>query len=162
VTHVMELVAGDAEAILLAIREKDFGAFDDPRQFTAHVALGGGLDPTWLDLFAEAARSVVVDGPADFIDARIELDGGSDDDAGSVERVDPGWVEAVARIPDGRIGAVASRWVDLLEEELGVLAREEKPWIRDLTGRLVAFCRAADLTAEGHRAPDVLFAWSIR
>ena len=38
----------------------------------------------------------------------------------------------------------------------GVLPREEKPWIRDLAGRLVAFCRAAD------RAPDVLFAWSLR
>ena len=36
------------------------------------------------------------------------------------------------------------------------MARDEKPWIRDLTGRLVAFCRTAS------RAPDVLFAWSLR
>ena len=36
------------------------------------------------------------------------------------------------------------------------MPREEKPWIRDLAGRIVLFCRAAD------RAPDVLFAWSLR
>ena len=53
-------------------------------------------------------------------------------------------------------GAIASRWIDLVEEELGALARDEKPWIRELTGRLVTFCRVAD------RAPDVLFAWSLR
>ena len=54
-----------------------------------------------------------------------------------------------------QLGAIASRWIDLVEEELGGLARDEKPWIRELTGRLVAFCREAD------RAPDVLFAWSL-
>ena len=41
------------------------------------------------------------------------------------------------------------------QDELGGLPREEKPWIRDLAGRLVTFCRAAD------RAQDVLFAWSL-
>lgn len=153
----MDLVAGDAREILLAIGTNDLGALDDRARFPAHVALGGGLDPTWLDLFAEAARSVVgSDGPGDFLDARIELDGPGDDETGSIERVDPAWIEAVARIPESRVGAVASRWIDLVEEELGGLASDEKPWIRDLTGRLVAFCRAAD------RAPDVLFAWSLR
>jgi len=155
--HLMDLVAGDAGEILLAIGAGDFAALDDRRRFPAHVALGGGLDPTWLDLFAEAARSVVGDdGPRDFLDARIELNGPNGDETRSVERVDPAWVEAVARIPERNIGAIASGWIDLLEDELGTLARDEKPWIRDLTGRIVAFCRDAD------RAPDVLFAWSIR
>lgn len=153
----MDLVAGDAGEILRAIGAGDFAALDDRRRFAAHVALGGGLDPTWLDLFAEAARSVVGgDGPGEFLDARIELEGGSDDAGRSIERVDPTWVTAVARIPEARVGAIASRWIDLVEDELGTLARDEKPWIRDLTGRLVSFCREAD------RAPDVLFAWSLR
>jgi hypothetical protein len=153
----MDLVAGETQDILLAITTDDLAALDDRGRFPAHVALGGGLDPTWLDLFAEAARSVVgADGPSDFIDARIELDGPASDDAPSVERVDPAWIVAVGRIPERRVDAVASRWIDLIEDELGGLAREEKPWIRELAGRLVAFCRAAD------RAPDVLFAWSLR
>jgi hypothetical protein len=154
---MMDLVAGDATEILRAIGAGDLATLDDRRRFAAHVALGGGLDPTWLDLFAEAARGVVGgDGPGDFLDARIELDGGADDAGHSIERVDPTWVTAVARIPEARVGAIASRWIDLIEDELGTLARDEKPWIRDLTGRLVAFCREAD------RATDVLFAWSMR
>ena len=166
-TNLMDLVAGDAREILLAIGANDLAGLDDRRRFPAHVALGGGLDPTWLDLFAEAARGVLGDdGPGDFLDARIELNGPSSDETRSVERVDPAWVEAVARIPERNIGAIASGWIDLLEDELGTLARDEKPWIRDLTGRLVAFCRAADRAATGRaaagRAPDVLFAWSIR
>ena len=155
-TRLMDLVAGDAQDILLAITMDDLAALDDKKRFPAHVALGGGLDPTWLDLFAEAARSVVgTDGPTDFLDARIELEGPANDDAPSVERVDPAWIMAVGRIPEHRVDAVASRWIDLLEDELGGLARDEKPWIRELAGRLVTFCRAAD------RAPDVLFAWSL-
>ena len=157
VTHLMDLVAGDAPAILLAISTDDLEAFDDRARFPAHVALGGGLDPTWLDLFAEAARSVVgTDGPGEFLDARIELGGPHDDENRSIERVDPAWIGAIARIPESRVSAIASAWIDLIEEELGGLARDEKPWIRDLAGRLVAFCRVAD------RAPDVLFAWSLR
>lgn len=156
-THLLDLVAGNAQEILLVIGTDNLLALDDRARFPAHIALGGGLDPTWLDLFAEAARSVVGDdGPSDFLDARIELDGRSDDESRSIERVDPAWITAVARIPESRIGAIASRWIDLLEEEMGGLARDEKPWIRDLTGRLVAFCRTAD------RVPDVLFAWSLR
>lgn len=153
----MDLVAGDAQAILLAIGTDDLAALDDRRRFPAHLALGSGLDPTWLDLFSEAARTVVgPEGPGDFLDARTELEGIADDDARSVERVDPSWVTAVARIPERRVSALASCWIDLVEEELGPLAREEKPWIRELAGRLVAFCRSAD------PQPDVLFAWSIR
>jgi hypothetical protein len=156
-THLMDLVAGNTKEILLALSLDDLDALDDRRRFPAHVALGGGLDPTWLDLFAEAIRGVSGgDGPSSFLDARAELDGPDDGNGRTIERVDPAWIDAVARIPDGQVGAIAAAWIDLLEEELGVLPREEKPWIRDLAGHLVAFCRAAD------RQPDVLFAWSLR
>ncbi len=156
-THLMDLVAGKSQEILLVIGLDDLAALDDRRRFEAHVALGAGLDPTWLDLFAEAVRSVTgAEDPSDFLDARTEL-AGPDDEAGrTIERVDPAWVSAVARVPEAEIGAVAAGWIDLIDEELGGLARDEKPWIRDLAGQLVAFCRAAD------RAPDVLFAWSLR
>ena len=153
----MDLVAGDAPDILLVIGTDDLAAFDDRGRFRAHLALGSGLDPTWLDLFAEAARGVTgADGPADFIDARLELEGPDDGDDRSVERVDPSWISAVAMIPDADLDGIAGRWIELVEDELGALPREEKPWIRDLAGRIVVFCRAAD------RAPDVLFAWSLR
>ncbi len=156
-TRLMELVAGQAKEILLALETNDLDGRDDRRRFPAHVALGGGLDPTWLDLFAEAIRSVTDrPDPADFLDARIELNGPDDGNGRTIERVDPTWIDAVARIPDSEIGAIAAGWIDLIEEELGDLPREEKPWIRDLAGRLVAFCRAAD------RQPDVLFAWSLQ
>jgi hypothetical protein len=155
-SRLMELVAGEAPEILMVIGLDDLGAFDDPRRFPAHLALGGGLDPTWLDLFAEAARTVTGgDGPVDFIDARLELDGPDDAEERTVERVDPAWISAVAGISDAHLAAIAGRWIELVEEELGVLPAEEKPWIRDLTGRIITFCRAAD------RAPDVLFAWSL-
>jgi hypothetical protein len=156
-THFMDLVAGDTKEILLALSLDDLEAFDDRRRFAAHVALGGGLDPTWLDLFAEAVRAVTGgDGPSSFLDARFELEGPDDGNGRIIERVDPAWVDSVARIADHEISAIAAGWIDLIEEELGVLPREEKPWIRDLAGQLVAFCRAAD------HEPDVLFAWSLR
>lgn len=72
-----------------------------------------------------------------------------------MERIDPGWVSAVAAVPDSVLDALAGRWIDRLEEEFGDLPREEKPWIRELAGRVVAFCRAAD------RAPDVVFVWEL-
>jgi hypothetical protein len=152
----MDLVAGSEREILLAISVEDWAGFDDKSRFEAHLALGGGLDPTWLDLFSEAVRVVTGgDGPADFIDARRELDGPSEEVDRVVERVDPTWIAAIARLPDNDVDAVAGRWIDLVEEELGFLPREEKPWIRQLAGDLVAFARAAD------RSPDVLFAWSL-
>jgi hypothetical protein len=153
----MDLVAGDAPEILMVIGLDDLAALDDQGRFVAHLALGSGLDPTWLDLFAEAARSVSGSRePADFIDARLELNGPGEDEDRTIERVDPGWISTVARIPEHDLSAIAGRWIELVEDELGVLPREEKPWIRELAGRLVAFCQAAD------RAPDVLFAWSLR
>ena len=47
----MDLVAGDERAILLAISVEDWSGLDDHARFDAHLSLGGGLDPTWLDLF---------------------------------------------------------------------------------------------------------------
>ena len=153
---LMDLVAGDERDILLAISIEDWAAFDDPSRFDAHLSLGGGLDPTWLDLFSEAVRTVTGDdAPPDFLDARRELDGPGDAGDRTIERVDPSWVGAIARLADHRIDAVAGRWIDLVEEELGELPREEKPWIRKLAGDLVAFARAAD------RSSDVLFAWAL-
>jgi hypothetical protein len=152
----MDLVAGDSREILLAIAVDDWDAFADRTRFDAHLSLGGGLDPTWLDLFAEAVRSVTdADEPRDFLDARRELDGPGDAGERTIERVDPDWISAVAEIADHQIGAIAGRWIDLVEEELGELPREEKPWIRTLAADLVGFARAAD------RSPAVLFAWSL-
>ena len=152
----MDLVAGDVRDIVLALSIDDVKAFEDPDRFVAHLPLGGGLDPTWLDLFAEAVRSVTgFEDLTDFLDARIELDGSATQVERIVERVDPAWVETVAQVPEERLGALAGRWIELLEEELGLLPREEKPWIRDLAGRIVAFCR--DSTG----ARDVVFAWAF-
>ena len=153
---LMDLVAGDARQIVLAIAVEDWAGFDDRTRFDAHLSLGGGLVPTWLDLFSEAIRTVTdSDGPSDFIDARSELDGSSDALDRVIERVDPAWIGAIAQLSDRHIDAVAGRWVDLVEAELGFLPREEKPWIRQLAGDLVTFARAAD------RSQDVLFAWSL-
>jgi hypothetical protein len=154
----MELVAGDLQAILVALATGERDAFEDRARFPAYLSLSGGIDPTWLDLFAEAARvATEQEAPTDFLDARAELEGpGELDEALTVERVDPGWITAVASIPDPLLDGLAGRWIDRLEEELGPLPREEKPWIRELTGQVLAFCRAAD------RTPDVLFVWSLR
>ena len=53
----MELVAGPAQEILIAVGTEDRASFDDRGRFPAYLSLSGGMDPTWLDLFAEAARS---------------------------------------------------------------------------------------------------------
>jgi hypothetical protein len=151
----MELVAGAVPDILDLLESDDRAALADPARFVAYLSLSGGMDPTWLDLFSESAREATnQEAPGDFIDARIEL-GPANGGGRTVERVDPSWVSAVAAIPDASLGSLAGRWIDRLEEELGDLAREEKPWIRDLAGRVVEFCRAAD------RAPDVVFVWEL-
>lgn len=153
---LMDLVAGDARDIVLALSIDDVAAFDDPDRFVAHLPLGGGLDPTWLDLFSEAVRSVTEsDEPADFLDARTEVEGASNAVERIVERVDGDWIETVAQVPDELMDALAGRWIGLLEEELGLLPREEKPWIRDLTARIVDFSRRS----EGAR--DIVFAWGF-
>lgn len=151
----MELVAGSAPDILLLVGTGDRDGLRDADRCPAYLSLSGGMDPTWLDLFAEAARGTTDEQvPSDFIDARMEI-GAMDEVPVSVERVDPSWVSAVAAIPDRSLDAVAGRWIDRLEEELGELPGEEKPWIRDLAGQLVGFCRSAD------RAPDVVFVWEL-
>ena len=152
---LMDLVAGDPRDVVLALSIDDLAALDDTDRFQAHLSLGGGLDPTWLDLYSEAAREVTGGpDPVDLLDARTELDG-----AGGTERiielVDPGWTATVAALPDDQVGPLAGRWITLLEEELGQLPREEKPWIRELAGQIVGFCRAAA------GAEAVVFAWGF-
>ena len=152
----MDLVAGETRDILLALAVDDVRGFEDRDRFTAYLSLGGGLDPSWLDYFAEAARDVTgSDDPSDFLDARRDLDGDGQAGERTVERIDRSWITAVARVPDQRITALASRWIDLLEEDLGSMPGEEKPWIRDLASQIVTFAREAET------APDVLFAWTI-
>ena len=153
---VMDLVAGDSREILLAVAVDDLAAFDDRRRFPAHLSFGGAIDPTWLDLFSQAARAVTNgDDPVDFLEARSELEGPGGGDERTVERVDPGWITAVAMLEDRQLDAIAGRWIDLLEDELGELAREEKPSIRKFATQIVEFARAAD------RAPSVILAWSL-
>ena len=157
----MELVAGDVQDILVLLGSGRSGDLGDGQRFAAYLSLSGGMDPTWLDFFAESARAATNrEAPSDFMDACSDL-GGAEGASGEptselrIERVDPGWISAVAAIPDVMLGGVAGRWIDRLEEELGALPRDEKPWIRQLTGNLVEFCRKAD------RAPDVVFLWSL-
>jgi hypothetical protein len=153
----MELVAGDAREVLVVIGTDDREAFADRDRFPAYLSLGGGTDPTWLDLFADAVRTVTdADHPRDFIDARVELGPAEPVSDLTVERVDPAWIDIVARVPDPAIDGIAGRWIDRLEEEYGRIPSEEKPWIRELASQVVGFCRAAD------RAPDVIFVWALR
>ena len=152
----MDLVAGDSREILLAVAVDDLATFDDRTRFPAHLAFGGAIDPTWLDLFSAAARTATgQDDPIDFLDARSELDGPGDTGERTVERIDPGWISAIARLADRDLDAVAGRWIDLLEDEIGDLPREEKPTIRVFARQIVEFARAAD------RAPSVILAWSL-
>ena len=153
---VMDLVAGDSREILLAVAVDDLAAFEDQARFPAHLSFGGAIDPTWLDLFSQAARAVTGrDEPVDFLEARTELDGPGDAGGRTVERVDPGWITAVAMLDDRQLDSVAGRWIDLLEDELGELAREEKPSVRMFATEIVEFARRAD------RAPMVILAWSL-
>jgi hypothetical protein len=153
---VMDLVAGDSREILLAVAVDDLVAFEDARRFPAHLSFGGAIDPTWLDLFSQAIRVVIGgDEPVDFLEARTELEGPDGNGARTVERIDPGWITAVARLDDHQLDAIAGRWIDLLEDELGELAREEKPSVRLFATQIVDFARRAD------RSPAVILAWSL-
>jgi hypothetical protein len=153
---VMDLVAGDSREILLAVAVDDLASFDDRSRFPAHLTFGGAIDPTWLDLFSQAIRVALGrDEPRDFLDARAEVEGPGDAGDRTVERIDPTWITAIARLSDRDIDAVTGRWIDLLEDELGDLPREEKPSIRTFAREIVEFARAAD------RAPAVILAWSL-
>ena len=95
------------------------------------------------------------DDPVDFLEARTELDGPDGDGTRTVERIDRDWITAIARLDDRELDAIAGRWIDLLEDEIGELAREEKPSIRLFATQIVEFARRAD------RAPAVMLAWSL-
>ena len=87
---VMDLVAGDSREILLAVAVDDLASFGDRTRFPAHLAFGGAVDPTWLDLFSQAARGVTGgDDPVDFLEARAELEGPGDGGGGFT-----GWADA--------------------------------------------------------------------
>ena len=153
---VMDLVAGDSREILLAVAVDDLASFADRSRFPAHLSFGGAVDPTWLDLFSQAVRAVTGgDDPVDFLEARSDMDGPGGGGERTVERVDAGWITAVAMIEDRHLDAITGRWIDLLEEEIGELPREEKPTIRVFTRQIVDFAREAD------RAPAVILAWSL-
>jgi hypothetical protein len=157
----MDLVAGDAREILLAIGVDDWAGLRDRTRFPAYVSLGGGMDPAWLDLFAEAVReSLGGDAPGPFSEAAYALESrlqtrlaGLGDR--TIERVDRDWIDDVAFLAEDQMGRVAARWIDLIDAHLCEVEPEEKPTLRQLAGDLVEFCHMAE------DAEDVLFAWSI-
>ncbi|HEX7490806.1 MAG TPA: hypothetical protein VF337_03775 [Candidatus Limnocylindrales bacterium] len=158
---LMDLVAGDAREILLAISVDDWAGLRDRRRFHAYISLGGGMDPTWLDLFARAVREVMDSAsPGAFGDAACPLESRLQSRLShlgdrTVERVAPHWIEEVAVLPGDRVDRTAARWIELIDAEVCKVEPEEKPMLRALTGDLIDFCRAAA------DAEDVLFAWSI-
>ncbi len=153
---LMDLIAGSGKEILLALALDDWASLDDPQRFDAHLSMGGAMDPDWLDLYSEAVRDATGrDEPMAFLDARREIDGPGDVGERTIERVDPAWITALARVDDREIDAIAGRWIELVEDDLGPLPREEKPWIRQLAAEVIAFARKAD------RSPDVILAWAL-
>jgi len=153
----MELIAGDAREILLAIGIGDWAGLRDPTRFDAYVSLGDGMDHVWLDLFAQATHECTSgSAPRPFSEATYPLEARlAALSERTVERVDPHWVDEVAMLPASYLDRVAARWIDLIDCEECDVDPEEKPMLRELAGDLVAFCRRAQ------GAEDVLFAWSI-
>lgn len=154
---LMDLIAGDAREILLAVAVDDWAGLRDHDRFTAYISLGGRMDPTWLDLFAQAAREVSGSNqPGPFSEATRALDTRSASLSDRiVERVDSHWIDAVALLPDGHLDRIAARWIALIDCEECDVDTDDKPMLRELAGDLVAFCRRAE------DAEDVVFAWSI-
>ena len=158
---LMDLVAGDAREILLAIGVDDWAGLRDRSRFPAYVSFGGGMNPSWLDLFAQAARDTTGGGtPGSFSDAAHPLESRLQTRLAhlgdrTVERVDPHWVDDVALLAEGQVDRIAARWIDLIDSEECDVDPDEKPMLRELAGDLVDFCRLAQ------GAEDVLFAWSI-
>lgn len=153
---LVDLVAGEAREILLAVGVEDWVGLRDPRRFVAHLSLGG-VGHDWLDLFSAAAREAGGgNSPAPFGDCVYPLDSRMTSmSERMVERVAPVWVDGVARLADRRLDAVAARWIELIEHAGCAVDADEKPMLRQLAGDLVGFCRRAE------EAEDVLFVWSI-
>jgi len=158
---LMDLIAGDAREILLAIGVDDWAGLRDRGRFPAYISLGGGMEPKWLDLFAMAARETSgASSPGSFTAASCPLESRLQSKLAmlgdrTVERVDPHWVEEIAALPHHQVDRVAARWIELIDSEVCEIDPEEKPMMRALAGELIDFCRAA------REAEDVLFAWSI-
>jgi hypothetical protein len=153
---LVDLVAGDAREILLAVGIEDWAAVRDPRRFVAHLSLGG-VGHAWLDLFSRAAREVEGgDSPAPFEECVHPLVHSlTPVSERTVERIAPAWVDGVARLGERRLDAIAARWIELIEQVGCAVDVDEKPMLRQLAGDLVTFCRRAE------EAEDVLFVWSI-
>ena len=153
----MDLIAGDAREILLALGVDEWRGLEDRARFAAHLPLGCGPDPEWLDLFAQAAREATgKDQPGPLRESTFLLSGRlASFSERMVERVDPRWTDAVARLPDSLVDRIAARWVELLDCQGCEVDAEDKSMLRELAAQLVDFCRRA----EG--AEDVLFSWSI-
>ena len=146
---LMDLVAGDAREILLEVGLEDWPGLSDRSRFPAHISLGGGMDPGWLDLFAQAAREATdSDAPGSFsyaacpLESRLQTRLASIGDR-TVERVHPHWIDAVARLPEDQVDRIAARWIDLIDCELCLVDPEEKPMLRQVAGDLIDFCRPA-------------------
>ncbi len=135
---LMDLIAGDAREILLAIGVDDWDGLRDRSRFPAHISLGGGLDLGWLDLFALAARETTADqAPGPFSLATHSMRSRlADVSERTVEGVDPHWIDHVARIPGNGVDRIAARWIELLDCEGCNVDPEDKPMLRELTGDL--------------------------
>jgi hypothetical protein len=157
----MDLVAGDAREILLAIGLDDWSGLHDRNRFSGYLSLGGGMDPSWLDLFARAVRDISGRStPIPFSEATCPLESPAHLRLAklgdrTIELVDRYWLDEIASLPDGLVGRVAARWIDLVDVEECRVEPDEKPMFRQVAGDLVEFCRVV------HGAEDVLFAWSI-
>jgi hypothetical protein len=158
---LMDLIAGDAREILLAVGMEDWAGLGDRGRFAAYISLGGGMDPEWLDLFARAARELTgADTPGSFTDASCPLESRLQHRLAAigdrtVERIDPHWIDSLARLREDQVDPIAARWIDLIEGEECPVDADEKPMLRQVAGDLIDFC----CRAEG--AEDVLFAWSM-
>ncbi|MFM2105085.1 MAG: hypothetical protein RL338_117 [Chloroflexota bacterium] len=152
----LDLLAGDARGILLTLALED----DDLRDhgaLDAHVSLPGWLDEDGLDAFASAVRHVVDTAePASFTDACRPLDGPDWAGGRALERLDPSWLEAVARIPDDRLDEVADRWLALLD------GLPRRPGVSpDGDGTRLATTRIVEFARLAAGSPDVLLGWSL-
>jgi hypothetical protein len=158
---LMDLVAGDAREILLAISVDDWSGLRDRGRFSGYLSLGGGMDPSWLDLFARSVRDISgLDGPVAFSEATCPLESPAQLQLANlgdrtIEVVDRHWIDEIAALHDRLVDKVAARWIELVDLEECRVEADEKPMFRQVAGDLVEFCRLAE------DAEDVLFAWSI-